>query len=355
MTKREHSGRVPLMVGNWKMFKTSREGVASCATWPGNRRSERQEVMVAPPFTGLYEAVRAAEGTLRLDRRPGCLLGVGGGVHRRGVCRACWPTLGVKAAIIGHSERRQYFGETDEWVAKKVWAALDRGLLPIMCVGETEDERDGGVDRRGARQTGTGWVWPPLRSGRRERIAVAYEPVWAIGTGKTATPEMAQEAMAFVRDEVRARWAGSGREEVRDPIWGKRGARQHRRVDGASRTSTACWWGERVCRWALSRVSCSLREAVTGCLPRDARSGGGPRSSSSTAGAMRRRAPAMPSHWPTPPSGMRFGRPIRTCLLEASGEAVGLPPGVMGNSEVGHLTLGRAGSSTRIFRASTGP
>jgi len=107
----------------------------------------------------------------------------------------------VKAAIIGHSERRQYFGETDEWVAKKVWAALDRGLQPIMCVGESEEERESGatVDVL-ARQVPAG-----LSSVRKEdadRVALAYEPVWAIGTGKTASPGIAQEAISFVRQEV---------------------------------------------------------------------------------------------------------------------------------------------------------
>ena len=198
-----NAARTPLIVGNWKMFKTSAEGAAfvrDLAQLVG--RPADREVMVAPPFTGLYEAAKAAEGT-----------GIGvaaqdvfwewEGAYTGEVSAAMLLDLGVTAAIIGHSERRRYFGETDEWVAKKVWAAIERGLLPIMCVGETEEERDEGLTEAVlSRQVPRG-----LASARAEdaaHIAVAYEPVWAIGTGKTATPEAAQQAIGFVRDLVGA-------------------------------------------------------------------------------------------------------------------------------------------------------
>ena len=109
--------------------------------------------------------------------------------------------LGVTAAIIGHSERRRYFGETDESVAKKVWAALDRGLLPIVCVGESEEERESGsTELVLERQLSEGLS--SVRDQDSSRLTIAYEPLWAIGTGKTATPEIAQESVAFAREQV---------------------------------------------------------------------------------------------------------------------------------------------------------
>ena len=193
--------RTPLLAGNWKMFKTSREG-ASFVRELSEQLGEfdDRDVIVAPPFTGLYEAVRAAKGT-RLTIAAQDVFWEWEGAYTGEVSAAMLADLGVKAAIIGHSERRQYFGETDESVAKKVWAALDRGLTPIMCVGENEDEREKGLTERVlGRQIPAGLS--SVRPEDGERIAIAYEPVWAIGTGRTATPEMAQEAIAYVRKQA---------------------------------------------------------------------------------------------------------------------------------------------------------
>ena len=119
--------------------------------------SSDREVMVAPPFTGLYEAVKAAEGTC-VSVAAQDVFWEWEGAYTGEVSAAMLADLGVKAAIIGHSERRQYFGETDDSVAKKVWAALERGLLPIMCVGETEEEREAGsAETVLARQVCAGW------------------------------------------------------------------------------------------------------------------------------------------------------------------------------------------------------
>ena len=193
--------RVPLIVGNWKMFKTSAEGAQFVRTLSEQLgQLAGREVLVAPPFTGLYEAVKATEGTA---------VGVAAqdvfweqeGAYTGEVSAGMLAGLGVEAAIIGHSERRNYFGETDEAVAKKVWAALERGLLPIMCVGETEDEREAGLTETVlARQVPAGLA--SVRAEDGDRIAIAYEPVWAIGTGKTATPTIAREAIAYVRRQV---------------------------------------------------------------------------------------------------------------------------------------------------------
>jgi triosephosphate isomerase len=194
-------GRKPLIVGNWKMFKTSAEGAAFVRELAKELgKVEGREVMVAPPFTGLYEAVKAAHDS-GISVAAQDVFWEGEGAYTGEVSAAMLADLGVKAAIVGHSERRRYFGETDETVAKKVWAGLERGLLPIMCVGENEEEREAGLTERVlSRQVPAG-----LASARPEdgaSVCVAYEPIWAIGTGHTATPEMAQEAIAFVRAQV---------------------------------------------------------------------------------------------------------------------------------------------------------
>jgi triosephosphate isomerase len=144
MSQHEHEAvRVPLIAGNWKMFKTSGEG----ATFVRDLAKEigevhGREVVVAPPFTGLYEAVKAAHGTSIMVAAQD-VFWEWEGAFTGEVSATMLADLGVKAAIIGHSERRRYFSETDESVAKKVWAALEQRLLPIMCVGETEDDLRG--------------------------------------------------------------------------------------------------------------------------------------------------------------------------------------------------------------------
>jgi triosephosphate isomerase len=194
--------RVPLIVGNWKMFKTSAEGAQFVRELVDVLGAlDDRQVMVAPPFTGLYEAAKAAEGT-SISVAAQDVFWEWEGAYTGEVSATMLAALGVEAAIIGHSERRRYFGETDESVAKKVWAALDRGLLPIMCVGETEDEREAGLTEEVlARQVPAGLASVRVEDGGS--VAIAYEPVWAIGTGKTATPEVAREAIAHVREQVK--------------------------------------------------------------------------------------------------------------------------------------------------------
>ncbi len=193
--------RVPLIVGNWKMFKTSGEGaefvreLAAALGDPAGR-----EVMVAPTFTGLYEACRSADGTC-VSIAAQDVFWEWEGAYTGEVSATMLSDLGVKAAIIGHSERRQYFGETDESVSKKVWAALGHDLLPIMCVGESEDDRESGAtDDVLSEQLSAGLS--SVRDEDASRLVIAYEPVWAIGTGKTATPQIAQESIHFVRGQV---------------------------------------------------------------------------------------------------------------------------------------------------------
>ncbi len=193
--------RVPLIVGNWKMYKTSGEGAAfigALARRLGTVQS--REVVVAPPFTGLCEAVKAAAGTDMIVSAQD-VHWEAEGAYTGEISPGMLADLGVKGVIIGHSERRQYFGETDDWVSRKVRASLDVGLRPVACVGETASEREVGLTEEILRAE----VGAAVSSVRPEEVpsfALAYEPTWAIGTGLTATPEIAEEAIAFCRTRV---------------------------------------------------------------------------------------------------------------------------------------------------------
>jgi triosephosphate isomerase len=208
------AARAPLIAGNWKMFKTGSEGAAFVRELAEELgKVEGREVMVAPPFTGLHQAVAAAEGS-SVSIAAQDVFWEWEGAYTGEVSAAMLADLGVKGVIIGHSERRQYFAETDEWVAKKLWAALEHGLLPIMCVGETAEERElGETEAVLSRQVPAGLA--SVRVADSPRIALAYEPVWAIGTGKTATPEIAQEAIAFIRAQVAGALGGEAAAAVR--------------------------------------------------------------------------------------------------------------------------------------------
>ncbi len=193
--------RLPLIAGNWKMHKTSAEGAAfiqELAMALG--RVDGREVLVAPPFTGLAEAVKAAEGSpIKVVAQD--VFWESEGAYTGEVSTGMLSALGVEGAIVGHSERRGHFGETDDDVAKKVGALMEAGMLAIMCVGEREDEREGDLTERVlARQVPAGLALASAE--HAERLSIAYEPIWAIGTGKTATPKVAQDAIAFVRRQV---------------------------------------------------------------------------------------------------------------------------------------------------------
>jgi len=206
--------RTPLIAGNWKMNKTSAQGAEFIGELVGAiGRVEDREVLVAPPFVGLHEATRVASGSP---------VGVAAqdvfwemeGAYTGEVSVEMLVDLGVDACIIGHSERRQYFGETDDAVARKVSATLGSGLLAIMCVGENEDERESGLTEEVlARQVPAGLA--DVSEQDAQGLCIAYEPIWAIGTGRTATPEIAQQTIAFVRRQVAATLGAAASESVR--------------------------------------------------------------------------------------------------------------------------------------------
>jgi triosephosphate isomerase len=190
--------RRPIIAGNWKMFKTRLETTAFFdALIPAIQDTSHCDIVVAPSFTALSTAVIEAEGT-RVAISAQNVHWEERGAFTGEVSVEMLVELGCTYAIIGHSERRQYFCETDQTVAKKARAAVSGGLMAIVCVGETLAERDGGqaveVVHRQVREGLGGLTGPDLSP-----IIVAYEPVWAIGTGRTATPGIAAEMHAAIR------------------------------------------------------------------------------------------------------------------------------------------------------------
>jgi len=185
-----------LIAGNWKMFKTASETEVFChelATALGT--VEDVDVAVCPPYTSLVQALAILGGT-SVSVCAQSVHWAEEGAFTGEISPSMLRDLGVAGAVVGHSERRQFFGETDETTAKRARGALDAGLWVIACVGELEGERDRGeteqVLERQVRAIAAAVDEP-------EGLVIAYEPVWAIGTGKTATPEQAQEAHAFIR------------------------------------------------------------------------------------------------------------------------------------------------------------
>jgi triosephosphate isomerase len=193
--------RRPLLAANWKMHKTVAETVKFLDRFlPGAADLSEIDLVVCPPYTALAAAVERG-GVSGLMIAAQNMHEERGGAFTGEVAAPMLLELGVRGVIVGHSERRQYFGETDEALARKVPAALDAGLVPILCVGESEAQRDAGeTESVLARQ-----LTADLGAVDGERLAgvvIAYEPIWAIGTGRTATPEQAQEAIAFIRAEL---------------------------------------------------------------------------------------------------------------------------------------------------------
>jgi len=210
--------RRTMIAGNWKLNLSVDEGVALVEALKPAAAETSAEVVVCPTALGVAAAAQAAAGSQ---------IGVGGqncyweasGAFTGEISAPLLKAAGASSVVLGHSERRQYFGETDETVNKRLTAALESGLLPIVCIGETLEERDGGqleaVLRRQVTGALAGFTAEQLAS-----LVIAYEPVWAIGTGRVATDEQAQDAHAFVRtvlneciggaaDQVRLLYGGS--------------------------------------------------------------------------------------------------------------------------------------------------
>jgi triosephosphate isomerase len=203
------SDPTPLVAANWKMHKTRAETASFLDVFvPAAGKLSGIDLVVCPPFTSLELAVeRCRRSHVRVAAQN--MHDAPEGAYTGEVSAGMLLDLGVEGVVLGHSERRAHFGETDEALARKLPAALDAGLLPILCVGETEGQRDAGETERVLRAQ----VEADLEAVGREAlsgVAIAYEPVWAIGTGRTATPEQAEEAIAFIRSLVAARAPQAG-------------------------------------------------------------------------------------------------------------------------------------------------
>jgi triosephosphate isomerase len=190
--------RTPLIAGNWKMFKTCSEAVDTAAALVKNVADvSGRDVMIAPPFTALYPVSEVLVDS-RVSLGAQNLFWEKEGAYTGEISAAMLASVGCRYVIIGHSERRQYFNETDETVNRRIQAALQQALIPVFCVGESEQVRDAGqtfsvLDKQ-------------IKNGLKdlftkdlEKLVIAYEPIWAIGTGKTATSRQAQEVHEFLR------------------------------------------------------------------------------------------------------------------------------------------------------------
>lgn len=190
------------MAGNWKMHKTARETVLFFEGFhPGTAGAD---IVVCPPFVNLSAAIGAARSS-GVEIGAQDVFWLSEGAYTGEVSAPMLAAIGCRWVIVGHSERRQYFGETDETVFKKAAAAVDAGLRPIVCVGERLEERESNATETVLSAQFTQGI-APLSADQFAKITIAYEPVWAIGTGKTATPETAESAHHFLRARIRDRF-----------------------------------------------------------------------------------------------------------------------------------------------------
>ncbi len=193
--------RKPIIAGNWKLFKTQLEAVDFVnSIKPLVANQQNVEIVIAPVFTALAAAAQAMQGSnIRLAAQD-CFWEEGGAFTGE-VSPGLLKDVGCSHVIIGHSERRQYFGETDETVNKKTRAAIAQGLVVLLCVGESLAEREAGDTFKVIEGQIKGGL-AGISSAELDKLVVAYEPVWAIGTGKTASDEQAQEVHSFIRKLV---------------------------------------------------------------------------------------------------------------------------------------------------------
>jgi triosephosphate isomerase len=202
--------RRPYVAGNWKLWGTRAQAAAYCERLlellpPAADRPA--DVALCAPFTALDTCVQALAGS-GVDTAAQTMHSERTGAHTGEISAEMLLELGVEAVVLGHSERRQSGAETDRALAAKVPAALAAGLRPILCVGETEDEREAGeMERKLRGQVREGL--DGVTDDRLRDVVIAYEPIWAIGTGAVATPDQAQEAVAFVRALVGGRSEGA--------------------------------------------------------------------------------------------------------------------------------------------------
>jgi triosephosphate isomerase len=203
-----------IIAGNWKMHKDERETVVLCdAIKSALTQDDRYEIVICPPFTSIGRAVETLAGTG---------VAVGGqnicweaeGAFTGEVSARMLLTCGCKYVILGHSERREYFSESDQLIGTKVQLAVSSGLAPVVCVGEKIEQREEGkTEEIVGSQFDT--IFADIDRDEFAKCVIAYEPVWAIGTGRTATPEMAEDVHRFVRQKVEDRYGHGTAERIR--------------------------------------------------------------------------------------------------------------------------------------------
>ena len=192
--------RKPIIAGNWKMNNTAAEGVKLIEALKGLVKDANCDVVACVPFTDIPAVSEAVKGTnIHLGAQN--VHFAEKGAFTGEISASMLKEYGVEYVIIGHSERRQYFGETDETVNKRIQAALKYELKPIVCIGETLEEREGNKTEAVLEKQIKG-AFAGISADDFKKIVIAYEPVWAIGTGKTATPDMAEATHAFIRKVI---------------------------------------------------------------------------------------------------------------------------------------------------------
>src|ERR1043166_6451549 len=207
--------RKSVIAGNWKMYKTLGEALDTALALKSLvANANHCDVIIAPVFTAIKTVADRLEGSNVRVSGQDCSTETEEGAHTGEVLASMLRDVGARYVIVGHSERRQYYGETDVQVNRKTHAGVAAGLTVIMCVGETLDQREQGSAETVVSQQLTAGL-SGLTASDLDRIIVAYEPVWAIGTGRTETPEQAQEMDAFIRRVLRERHAQGGAESLR--------------------------------------------------------------------------------------------------------------------------------------------
>ena len=192
--------RKKVIAGNWKMNMLPNEAISFITELEKKVKNTQNEVILCVPYTDLFYCLLTAQGTnIKIGAQN--MHWEKNGAYTGEISGEMLKTIGVEYVIIGHSERRQYFAETDETVNKKVKAAFSYGLKPIVCVGETLEEREAGKAQE-IITTQTKLALEGLTQEQVNHIIIAYEPIWAIGTGKTATAHDANEAIKQIREEV---------------------------------------------------------------------------------------------------------------------------------------------------------
>ena len=191
--------RRPVIAGNWKMHKFIADSVATAlALKPLVANANHCEVIIAPVFTAIKSVADRLEGSNIKIAGQDCAPEKKHGAHTGEVAADMLRDAGASYVIVGHSERRQHYAETDTMINRKMHAAIAAGLIPILCIGETLAQREAGIAERVVRGQIEGGLHE-LTASDLEHIIIAYEPVWAIGTGRTATPEQAQQMHSFIR------------------------------------------------------------------------------------------------------------------------------------------------------------